>query len=495
MLRKLISWVLMTALVLGAVPYCGTASALPGGEGEQVVKQEVIVGYFDIWKGDTWQDTNRDGMPDMPGQKGKTYTNTYSAAEKLKDWTLTRVEVKYPFSPGEYEAAGGRQYGPDGSLWYDPDTGEPGMSWNWFHFWYLDHLPHNLSAKIASQDLAAGKAAVQWTLNLAPLSNALNLKDPENRRYIGYEPGNFGELVEGWRWYLPAIITWYGVPKQQTDLVAVSIDPGVGEADPGGRYTGRVTFRNDSGAKLTGVPIEVRSNGAAVLSTTVDFGPGETRTFTFTWTAPGSGVVELKGIINGSRKIQETRYDNNEVKVLVPVKEKQTPSGPGSLTFQAVSQDRSITRPPNTAKWTDWVTATLKPPAPKPPRGWLEWWKVTSADLTYPKKNPEFTFGTPYPPVGTVTVPMKPNGHEAKVEFQEDWGMDGAKIYSILERKMMAENPKEYKLTARYTVEYEYCWIECDEDGCWTECATATTSGTVSGNLLVNGTGVDSRAQ
>ncbi|AEG14567.1 hypothetical protein Desku_0972 [Desulfofundulus kuznetsovii DSM 6115] len=242
MLRKLISWLLMTALVLGAVPY-GAASALPGGEGEQVVKQEVIVGYFDIWKGNTWQDTNHDGTPDMPGQKGKTYTNTYSAAEKLKDWELTRVEVKYPFSPGEYEAAGGRQYGPDGSLWYDPDTGEPGMSWNWFHFWYLDHLPHNLSVKIASQDLVAGKAAVKWALDLAPLSNALNLKDSENRRYIGYEPGNFGELVEGWRWYLPAIITWYGVPKQQQlpDFYA-KISPKQSKGKPGEEMTFTVTF-------------------------------------------------------------------------------------------------------------------------------------------------------------------------------------------------------------------------------------------------------------
>ncbi|MGB9825539.1 MAG: hypothetical protein ACPLRU_02590 [Desulfofundulus sp.] len=187
--------------------------------------------------------------------------------------------------------------------------------------------------------------------------------------------------------------------------------------------------------------------------------------------------------------------DNSDEALIVVVHKQQGPSGPGSLTFRAVSQDRRVTRPAGTAKWTDWVTATLRPPEPKPPKGWVTWWKVTSASLTYPKKNPEFTFGTPYPPVGTVTVRMKPDGHEAKVEFQEDWGMDGARIWSILERKMMAEKPKEYTLTARYTVEYGYCWTECDKDGCWTECATATASGTVSGNLLVNGTGVNSLAE
>ena len=298
---------------------------------------------------------------------------------------------------------------------------------------------------------------------------------------------------DGSIWYVSVPL---GPPlAQKPDLVAVSIDPGVTGAEPDSSYTGKVIFKNDSGVKVTGAPVEVRSNGVVVLSTTADFGPGETKTFTFTWVVPGSGIVELKGIINGSHKIEEATYGNNEVSIRVPVKEKQVSSGPGSLTFQAVSQLRDITRPPNTAKWTDWVTATLNPPAPTPPKGWLSWWRVTSAELTYPKQNPEFTFGSPYPPAGTVTVPMNPNGHEATVEFQEDWAMDGAGIYCLLEDRMMAEYPKEYTLTARYTVEYEYCWTECDEDSCWTECATASTSGTVSGNLLVNGTGVDSLAE
>jgi hypothetical protein len=298
---------------------------------------------------------------------------------------------------------------------------------------------------------------------------------------------------------------WYvSVPlgpslAQKPDLVAVSIDPGVREADPGVAYSGKVTFKSNSRVKVTGVPVEVCQDGLAIFTTEADFGPDEAKTFTFNWTAPDSGAVELRGLVNGgfygSHKVEEVDYSNNEKKVLVPVKEKQVPTGPGSLTFQAVSQLRDITRPPNTAKWTDWVTATLKPPAPTPPKGWLSWWRVTSAELTYPKQNPEFTFGCPYPPEGTVTVPMNPNGHEATVEFQEDWAMDGAQIWCILENKLMAENPKNYTLTARYTVEYEYCWTECDEDGCWTECATATASGTISGNLLVNGTGVDSLAE
>lgn len=97
-------------------------------------------------------------------------------------------------------------------------------------------------------------------------------------------------------------------------------------------------------------------------------------------------------------------------------------------------------------------------------------------------------------------MPMEPRGHEATVKFQEDWAMDGAKVYCILTGELMAAEPKNYPITARYTVRYQYSWTECDTDSegntyCWTETRIATTSGSITANLLVNGTGVDSSAQ
>lgn len=100
MSRKIISWMLVMVVVVAAVP-TGVALASPNeNQGqEQIVKQEVIAGYFDVWKGDNWQDTNNDGSPDEPGQTGKiTKPFSYSAAEKLSGWTLTRVEVTHSFS-------------------------------------------------------------------------------------------------------------------------------------------------------------------------------------------------------------------------------------------------------------------------------------------------------------------------------------------------------------------------------------------------------------
>lgn len=107
--------------------------------------------------------------------------------------------------------------------------------------------------------------------------------------------------------------------------------------------------------------------------------------------------------------------NDNEDEATIMVSQYTPVGGNGNLTFSAVSQLRDINRPAGTAKWTDWVTATLEAPPPRPPRGTLDWWKITGAELTYPKKNPEFTFGTPYSPVGTVTVSMNPNGHKAIV--------------------------------------------------------------------------------
>lgn len=213
MLRKISSLLLIAFLL--AVP-TGTALALPQDE-EQIVKQEVIMGYFDIWKGTEWLDTNNDGIPDMPGQTGKlTKPFNYDAVDKLGDYELTRVEVQYPFTSDEYITAGGRTSGPDGQPWIDRNPGEEVMPWERFRYYYLNYLPQNLTAQITSQNFTASSASVQWGLDLPdPPEDALDLKNPENRQYIGYDPADISNLVEGWRWYLPGIITWYGVPKDE----------------------------------------------------------------------------------------------------------------------------------------------------------------------------------------------------------------------------------------------------------------------------------------
>ena len=225
---------------------------------------------------------------------------------------------------------------------------------------------------------------------------------------------------------------------------------------------------------------------------------------------------KVRVAVNSCKSIFESTYKDNYVDVVVKPIQVPLPPGDqggtttgggedgsgsvaGELVFYARSQGGQDIygnykppedRPVNTAKYADIVKAVLRPKPPTPPRGRLVSWEITSATLAYPKRHPDFWFGHPVEPVGTVTVSMVPNGHEATVEFEQDWSLAGAPIYDMA-TDQMAPPPTEYTITASYTIRYVYEYTECDEDGCWTVRKEATASGTASGKLLVNGTGIN----
>ncbi|MEW6697296.1 MAG: PQQ-binding-like beta-propeller repeat protein [Bacillota bacterium] len=315
--------------------------------------------------------------------------------------------------------------------------------------------------------------------------------------------------------------------KIQKDLSAVlpnllvdEFEPGVGEAVAGQKYTGWVIFCNESTIDLTDIPVAVYNNGWKINLgfDTIDLKAGETKKVTFTYTAQ-SLESKLKAVIDtpplDNKYVEETEEDN-VAEISVTTGEASPPSN-GVLTFQARSQGGKdlygkyippTNRPVNTAMWEDMVTATLKPPAPTPPKGTLKSWSITSATITIPKQHPRFSFGTPYPPVSTETLTMNPGGHTATALFKETWGIDGFNrggspgVYSPIEKKVMAAKPKTYTITANYTIKYTYEWQEkrrsCSTGSngkrkCRTyyvtKSATGTTSGTATGSLLVNGAG------
>ncbi|TEB10834.1 hypothetical protein Psfp_04084 [Pelotomaculum sp. FP] len=221
------------------------------------------------------------------------------------------------------------------------------------------------------------------------------------------------------------------------------------------------------------------------------------------------------------------------------VQEQQLPppsnNTPGSLTFQAVSQDGSTNRDPGTAKGTDIVTGTLIPPViqsiaysenmvepdysttvapPLPPSGGcapaytrITSWHIVGADLSYPKQNPEFTFGHPLPPIGEESIPMDVSGgQKATATFKELWAMDGAYVFDWFTDQLINQEPTNYAITAsNINVQVEYNIVTfhevCSDDGdC--ECVSQTKRGSyvqklspTTAQLLVNGTGVNSQAQ
>lgn len=302
------------------------------------------------------------------------------------------------------------------------------------------------------------------------------------------------------------------VPIDGINLKAISIDPGVsGEAAPNSEYTATVVFKNESEEYLSAVPVggfnhEYRAYLKDADGNDVqyaDFGPGETKTFYFKYHTD-IGDCLLTGVINTSpleQKYDEPNYKDNVVEADVIIAEIEPVYEDPRLTLRAITQDGAFWRPEGEAKWTDFVHATLTVPRPTPPRGSLDWWKISYANLTYPRKNPEFTFGTPYPPVGTITKSMDVPGSglqsekEATLVFQEDWGLDGAGIFSQLEGYMMAENPRYYPITVEYGVTYQYHYRKRSGDRYKTVTKTDSYTSTARESLLVNGTAVDSLAE
>ncbi|MDQ0287488.1 hypothetical protein J2Z49_002616 [Desulfofundulus luciae] len=241
---------------------------------------------------------------------------------------------------------------------------------------------------------------------------------------------------------------------------------------------------------------------------TIEFQPGEQKKFKIRVTAQGQkSKVVVK--INPWSVAYDANWANNSDEALITVEKLPPPStGSGELVLQAYSYpgkdlrgnyQPSKPRPVNTAKWSDDVTATLTVKKPRPPRGTLDWWEISSAKLTYPKRNPSFSFGRPLPPQGTVTVNMKVPGRadpdtdelKATAKFVEDWAMDGFPVYSMIDGKQLTtEKPKDYPVTATYTVRYQYHYVVCDEDGdCETIYVTAEDTRTATQNLRVTGAG------
>ena len=238
-------FILFMLVLFIAVP-AGTAFALPE---EQVIDLKVSTGYYDIWKhsDDTWQVTGR------PGGFHQVLAEAAFRADRLRelgeDWTITRIEANGEFGRDEYEAAGG---------WW-------GSDWERYFSLYYQYRPKTqftvpklvenfVEAPVVEANGKTAEAPLKDVLRQAILTyfegetipvwiielwnkyelgeRAIDLTDPDIRQKYGLPPKTFSSDVEGWRVFLPALITWYGVPKAEPDF-SVSLDKHEIEADPG----------------------------------------------------------------------------------------------------------------------------------------------------------------------------------------------------------------------------------------------------------------------
>jgi|GEM_PF-3242209 len=220
-MRKLNTFLLVVLSLFLAVP-AGAAFAAPL-EKEEVAYQQVTSAYFEVWKhiDGHWQDNTHDGKPEKPGERVAA-SAAYQVPKSIKDrYHLTRVEVIYDFGEPEYQAAGGRL----------------GETWEQYRTITYSHRAIPAGPLKASQDqIRDGKTTVTWDVVLDMAEHgihAYNMKNAATREMFNVGTGQFADAAEGYRYMLPAIIKWYGVPKSETplpNLKVKSIDPGTGQS-------------------------------------------------------------------------------------------------------------------------------------------------------------------------------------------------------------------------------------------------------------------------
>jgi len=210
----------------------------------------------------------------------------------------------------------------------------------------------------------------------------------------------------------------------------------------------------------------------------------KTKELSLPFTMPDKDVtVELEVNPNRNQPLDESSWADNKDNVTIAVAV-APPQGSANLILT-----------PNPAKWWEMVTATLKPSAPSPPKGTLTSWSITSTKLTYPKKHPEWTFGHPLDPVGTITTNMSTGGHTSTVEFREDWSNYGADVYDVIDGRHIL-SPTYYPISVEYKINYTYKYkvrkaTGSGENRRWrtvTRTRSDTESGSASAQILVDGT-------
>lgn len=270
-MRRLL--IVLLALLL-AVPFVGAAFASDGQE--QLVHEQIGTGYYAIWKVDgvAWDN----GVPGLDTTATLEYT---IPVDKLNNYTLTRVEVStgYSFDPDVFEKAGGWR----------------GYSYEDYKDTFLSHTPDNLSVTVADEDLNAGKAMVKWSATLSPVFSmgerqAMDIKDPENRDLLHFIEASFPDTQEGWLWFLPVHIAWYGIPDYVPDFSVRFDDTHIVET-PGTQATIGVTYKlNSEHDKVETAKLELwqeREDGSLVKRITPpdgeirEFEPGQDVRVTF----------------------------------------------------------------------------------------------------------------------------------------------------------------------------------------------------------------------
>ncbi|WP_449240371.1 hypothetical protein [Desulfoscipio gibsoniae] len=313
--------ILFLAALLLLLP--GTALAEPQ---EQLFLRQVSVGSFDVWQHSdgTWQDTDHDGAVDPYGQTNKTLKPevfTLPQTQYTSGFTVTRVKVEYDFTLTNEELK---------------NAGRSEI-WDEFIRDYLRYLPNNYSTAKTGEDLAQGTVTIKKTLDLMP--KLLNLKDPAVRAELGMSDRDFSDMAQGWRWYTPVLIEWYGVPKAEVppDLsnnlsVQITDYPDKVTESEQGQVVAKVT--NTSG-KYVMTDLVWRINGQTVKSFD-NFDLMSNAISALDFTMPGDDItIEVEVNPNHNRPPDEVSWDDNKAVCKVKYEPKKALENTANITIVA----------------------------------------------------------------------------------------------------------------------------------------------------------------
>lgn len=174
---------------------------------EEVIGERIDVGYFEVWlhaDGTTWQDTDYDGKLDKPyipqeGDKPEPipeYIRNYTfEAQPYDEWEEEYKDIRVEADLEWFDAMTEEKYtalGGAGKV--DIEGNYEVLDYKGFKQLVLRRLPYGykLTSNLESQ------------LYLFDKEVAENIKRDWQKK-----------LVQGWRWYLPVHLTFYGTPKIQ----------------------------------------------------------------------------------------------------------------------------------------------------------------------------------------------------------------------------------------------------------------------------------------
>lgn len=239
-IKNLMLLLLMALVMLISVPFAFANQ-------EILFKTDIDVGYWDIWRhadGVTWQHTGK------PGDE-KSYEFSIPQQAEASNYDNIRFEMVVGVSENDFIQTGG---------WQGYNTAD----WEKFGIDFLKREPDGYCK--------TGEKQVSFTLS--PVENAETIKKQEQ-----------AGMVEGWRWYLPATIYWYGARKALPDFEAVSLVPGTEETTPGVAYTGKVVYElKDTYGEPVNAGITLTHNGFSIINEVREFEPGLPQEFEFNWT-------------------------------------------------------------------------------------------------------------------------------------------------------------------------------------------------------------------